>query len=126
MSIDRYVKIVLTVIALELFWIGLSSVAPAVSAQAPQAVTPVIIRGIELSGANAGFLPVTVVGSFRQIPDASRPTIRPLAAEITATGPLRIYEVRPLKVEIDRPLVVKTERPLQVENVGYTATPTPR
>ena len=34
MHIDRYVKVVLTVIAIELFWIGIKDTAPPVSAQA--------------------------------------------------------------------------------------------
>ena len=34
MAVDRYVKVVLTIIALELFWIGVKDPAPPVAAQA--------------------------------------------------------------------------------------------
>jgi len=55
MQVDRYVKIILTVIALELLWIGVRDVAPPVSAQAPApaaaaAPTAVVIRGIDIDG----------------------------------------------------------------------------
>ena len=43
MAVDRYVKTVLTIIALELFWIGVKDLATPVTAQA--ALTPVVIRG---------------------------------------------------------------------------------
>ena len=84
MHIDRYVKIILTVIAVELLWIGLKDGATPVVAQAQRAPTPVVITGIELSGPEAGFLPVAVVGSYRRIPAASRDAVDRLTAEITA------------------------------------------
>jgi hypothetical protein len=102
MRVDRYVKIVLTVIALELFWIGVNGSAPQVLAQAQPQPTPVVIRGIELNRQNPGFLPVI------------------------EARPLRIEEVRPVKVEIDHPVTVEVLRPLLVENVGYTPSQTPR
>ena len=88
MHIDRYVKIVLTIIAVELLWIGLKDGAPAVVAQAqPQGV---VIRGIDISGPEAGFLPVAVVGSYRRIPAASRDAVDRLTTEITADRPINV------------------------------------
>jgi hypothetical protein len=102
MPVDRYVKIVLTVIAFELLWIGVKDAAPPVSAQAQPQPTPVVIRGIQLNGSEPGFLPVV------------------------SARPLRVEEARPLKVEIDDPVLVETQRPLLVENVGYTPSPRPQ
>lgn len=126
MPADRYVKIVLTVIAAELFWLSLQGIAPPVSAQAQPAATPVIIRGVELSQPDAGFLPVAVVGSFKQVPGAARQLVEPLTAEITAAGPLRVETIRPLKVEIDHAVKVENDQPLLVENVQYSPTARPQ
>src|SRR5262245_35093474 len=52
MSADRYIKIILTIIALELGWLALKDTAVPVSAQQQQqqrdVATPVVIRGVEL------------------------------------------------------------------------------
>jgi len=125
---DRYLKVVLTVIALELLWIGAKDSAPVVSAQAQPAVTPVVIRGIQIPNGEAGFLPVAVLGSLRQVPAAAAPLLQPLQTEIAGGRPLQIDSTRPLQVEIDRPVTVQTDasKPLVTENVQYTATPRPR
>ena len=78
MHIDRYVKTILTIIALELLWIGLKDGAPPVVAQAQVAATPVIIRGIDMAGPESGFLPVAVVGGYKRIPSTARDTVDPL------------------------------------------------
>ena len=98
MAVDRYVKIVLTIIALELFWIGIKDMAPPVAAQA--ALTPVVIRGIQLRAEE--YLPVGIVGQ-----------------------PLRVDTVRPVKIEADRPIKIEADRALKVENVGYTPAKNP-
>jgi len=100
MAVDRYVKIVLTVIALELFWIGIKDGAPPVAAQA--ALTPVVIRGIQLPPRSEEYLPVGVVGQ-----------------------PLRVDTVRPVKIEADRPIKIEADRALKVENIGYTPAKNP-
>jgi hypothetical protein len=125
---DRYLKVILTVIALELLWIGARDSAPVVSAQAQPAATPVIIRGIQIPNGDAGYLPVAVLGSVRQVPDAAAPLLQTLQTEIAGGRPVRIETTRPLQVEIDRPVTVQTDagRPLITENVQYTATPRPR
>jgi hypothetical protein len=121
MAVDRYVKLVLTVIAVELLWLGIKDGAPPVSAQAEPPATPVIIRGIDLRGDTA-FLPVAVVGSYRTVPAPARQTIQPLVAEVTASVPLRIDAVRPLKVEIDQVVTVGADQPLPVKSVPDPAT----
>ena len=93
MRTDRLTTFILTVIALELFWIGLNSV-PAVSAQ--DAATPVVITGIAIpadgDAAPVRLLPVRVNGTV----------------DIRATTPLAIEAREPLKVEADDPLPVQS------------------
>jgi hypothetical protein len=79
---DRYLKFLLTVIALELLWLAASGPAPAVSAQG--AATPVIITGVQLDPAMDGNLPVSVRGSITFVP------------------------LGPIKVEADHPLPVQS------------------
>jgi hypothetical protein len=124
MHIDRYVKVVLTVIALELFWIGIKDTAPPVSAQA-QAATPVVIRGIEVGGPEAGFLPVAVVGGYRQIPSRAREAVDRLTTEITADRAIRVEADRPLDVTVQGTVRVEAERPLRIESVPYTPAQRP-
>jgi hypothetical protein len=125
MHIDRYVKVVLTVIALELFWIGLKDTAPGVSAQAQPAPTPVVIRGIDVSGPEAGFLPVAVVGGYRQIPSRARDAVDRLSAEVTTDRPIRVESERPLDVTVQGTVRVEAERPLKVESIPYTPAQRP-
>ena len=94
MAVDRYVKTVLTIIALELFWIGVKDLAPPVTAQAQ--LTPVVIRGIQLPPRSEEYLPVGIVGQ-----------------------PVRMDAVRPIKIEADRPIKIEADRALKVETVGY-------
>lgn len=114
MTADRYLRIILSIIAVELLWIGVKSAAPPVSAQA--AATPVVITGVQIDGTGA-FLPVGVVGSYRQVPQGIR-IIQPLTTRVD--GIAMAPADRPLKVETDRPLKIEADRPLKVENVDYT------
>jgi hypothetical protein len=82
MTVDRYVKTVLTIIALELFWIGLKDTAPPVAAQGQ--LTPVIIRGVQLPNNSQEYLPVGLVGQ-----------------------PVRVDVTRVVKIESDKPLKVE-------------------
>jgi len=104
---DRYLKIVLTVIALELFWIGMKDIATPVSAQ--PAATRVVITGVDIAPgpAQRGTLPVAIRSSEATL-------------SIQADRPLKIEADRPLGVLIDRPLRIDSDRPIKVENVGYT------
>ena len=102
MAVDRYVKAVLTIIALELFWIGVKDVAPPVAAQAQAQPTAVVIRGIQLAPASNEYLPVGIVGQ-----------------------PVRVDVPRPVKIEADRPIKIEADRALKVENIGYVPAPKP-
>src|SRR4051794_28077611 len=98
---DRYLKAVLTVIAIELAWIGLAQSARPVSAQA--AATPVVIRGIEISDQRA-YLPVGIVGSYQRVPVALTRTLSPVVANIDASRPLAVQA----------PLAVRTIEPVRI------------
>ena len=78
---DRYLKVVLTVIALELLWLAAGDTTRAVSAQT--SATPVVITGIHLETGEGGVLPVAVRGTVM----------------VTPTGPLKVEADRPLPVE---------------------------
>jgi hypothetical protein len=95
MTVDRYTKLLLTVIALELGWIALSGVGVPVSAQRNEP-TPVIIRGVEGAPGKEVFIPVTLVGTTRPI-------------EIVAPQPMKIEADRPIPVETGgEPLLIRT------------------
>lgn len=97
MTVDRYTKLLLTVIALELGWIAVSGVGVPVSAQRNEP-TPVIIRGVEGAPGKEVFIPVTLVGSTR---------------------PIEIIAPQPVKIEADRPLPVETGgEPLLIRTVS--------
>jgi hypothetical protein len=106
---DRYLKIVLTIIAIQLFWIGIRDFATPVTAQ--QAVTPVVIRGVEMGDTDRG-LPVIVAGARAPLPVETRGTVM-----IEAGQPITIRADRPIKIEVDQPL--------KVESVPYVPSPRP-
>ena len=97
MTVDRYTKLLLTVIALELGWIAVSGIGVPVSAQRNEPM-PVIIRGVEGVPGKEVFIPVTLVGSTR---------------------PLEIVAPQPIKIEADRPIPVETGgEPLLIRTVS--------
>jgi hypothetical protein len=101
---DRYLKVALTVIAIELAWLGVKDVGTPVAAQANTAPTPVVIRAIEMRGIRSDALPVYA--------------IEPVT--VTATRPLPIEAPRPIPIMGSVPLKIEVDRPIPVENVGYT------
>lgn len=115
---ERYLKIVLTVIAMELLWLGVKDLAPPVQAQAGQvAPVRVVITGVDMRPAD-GFLPVAVAGGYREVPAGSRPVLEPLQVRISGSVPIEARAA--LKIEADRPLKIEADRPLRVESVPYT------
>jgi hypothetical protein len=102
----RYLNVILTVIALELLWLGLMHTGSPVAAQT--GATRVVITGVEVDGAGA-FLPVGVVGAYQRVPRGP-----------VALGPLSARIDGPVKVEADRPIRIQSDRPLLVESVPYT------
>ena len=117
MKSDRYLKAVLTIIAIELGWLGFNQAATPVTAQA--AATPVVITGIELP-TGRGYIPVGVVGQAR-LPDRTlQPvdmTIRNDRLPVSVSGIVDMRPIGAIKIEADRPL--------KVENVGYTPAQRP-
>lgn len=118
MRSDRYLKIVLTVIAAELLWLGLKDLAPRASAQAPPA--RVVIAGVEVDPREGGLLPVIVAG---QVAGAIRTGLEPIRVRVSESVPIDVRS--PLKVEIGQPLRVVADRPLPVEGVPYTPSARP-
>jgi hypothetical protein len=115
MRADSYLRGVLTVIALELAWIGMKDFAAPLSAQ--DAPTRVVITGIEVDAARPAYLPVAIVGSVKTIPVPLRTTLESLRLG----APVQIDTLqRPLKIEADRPLKIEADKPLKVETVRYT------
>jgi hypothetical protein len=105
---DRYLKIVLTVIAVELGWLAINQHAAPVAAQV-QAPTPVIIRGIDMPYTNTGrdALPISIVSARAPI-------------TVEADRPLPIEAPRPIRVEAAGTVRITSDQVLKVENVGYT------
>ncbi len=115
MHADRYLKCVLTVIALELAWLGAKEFAVPVTAQAP--ATPVVITGIQLNDADGSHLPVVIMGSARQVPGAIAGSVERLTTRLATT--IQIDSRQPIKVEFDKPVKVEADKPLPVNQVPY-------
>lgn len=113
MPADRYVKCVLTIIALELAWLGAREFAVPVTAQAT--ATPVVITGIQVNDADGVHLPVVIMGSARQVPAPLSGNVERLATRVV--GAVQLDTREPLKVEIDRPVKVEADAPLLVDQV---------
>jgi hypothetical protein len=80
MTRDRYLRGVLTIIALELLWLAANGLPARAAAQT--AATPVVITGIRITS-DDGLLPVSVRGT------------------------VTVKSSEPLKIEADRPLPVE-------------------
>jgi len=116
---DRYLKIVLTVIALELAWLGVKDSGTPVNAQTNRSEpTPVVIAGVQ------GQLPIVIQGIRlnSRVPGAlpiyGTPGGEPVG--VSAQMPLPIEAPRPLPIMGSVPLKIQADRPIPVENVGYT------
>ena len=105
MNTDRFLRVVLTIIAIELLWLGLKDLAPRVSAQAEP-------MRVVIAGVDGGVLPVALAG---QTPEAGRNPLRPI--QIGISGTVDIQTRTPLKIEADRPL--------RVESIPYTPSARP-
>ena len=123
---DRYLKIVLTVIAIELGWLGVKDVAVPVSAQQTQQnqqqagqLTPVVIRGIDLPcGGN------TINCRETSLPVSVTRTTAPL--RIAVDAPLPVDARGTVRIRQDQAIVVETgDRPLLIQSVPPSAAPRP-
>jgi hypothetical protein len=115
---DRYLKGVLTVIALELLWLGVKDLGTPVNAQVNREATPVVIRGVDrelpiviegirLGGRMQGALPIYGAAGGDPV-------------SVSAQNPLPIEAPRPLPIMGSVPLRIQADRPIPVTNVGYT------
>jgi hypothetical protein len=112
MGADRYLKFILTIMAVELLWLGLKEAAPSVAAQSPTRVT---ITAIELEPGSTGYLPVGLVGTYREVPARANDTLERVRVQISE--PIAVHAPRPLRIEADRPLTIQVDRPLPVQAV---------
>jgi hypothetical protein len=125
MSRDRYLRIILTVIAIELGWLGVKDVAVPVSAQqtqqTPQSQPPtsVIIRGIDLP----------CQGNAPNCRETSLPvslTRTNVPVRVTAETPLPVDARGTVRIRQDQALIVETgDRALLVQSVPATGAPRP-
>jgi hypothetical protein len=111
---DRYLRIVLTVIAIELGWIGLKDVLPTpAAAQAQPAATPVIIRGFDPQPGRPAYVPVAIAGELpvggglRPMHAIADPGAAPLRVDMSGTVNARITEPVRVQTSESQPLVVK-------------------
>jgi hypothetical protein len=112
---DRYLRIVLTVIALELAWIGVKDVIPtSAAAQAPAGATRVVITGVDLPQRTQS-LPVSVAGSVRgttlpawATPDVLRVETGDRALRVDLVGTINAHIAEPIRIDTSRPLDVKS------------------
>jgi hypothetical protein len=124
---DRYLRIVLTIIAVELGWLGVKDVVPArVAAQAQPQSTRVVITGVDLPS-RTQFLPVGIVGSVRGVTAPAWATTDALRVE-PGDRPLRVDAgERALRIEgavnarVVEPIKVDTSQPLDVRGVVQTS-----
>lgn len=125
MTGDRYLKAVLTLIAIELGWIALTLSGSPVSAQQQQQQqqgTPVVITGIDLQQ-SSDYLPVGVLGQVRNTPAAFQPVATTIRNDRTNAVPVSLPQ--PLDVRAVGAIRIDSDRPIKVENVGYTPAQKP-
>jgi hypothetical protein len=120
MHADRYLKVILTIIAAELGWIALTHSATPVGAQ--QNATPVVITGIELQGPAANdYLPVGILG---QAGGRLRSGFQPIDMNVNNDRvPVSIAQT--VDVRAIGSIRIDSDRPIKVENVGYTPAQRP-
>jgi hypothetical protein len=108
MSADRYLRVVLTVIAVELLWLGIRDTAPPAHAQ--QAPQSVVITGIRIGKQDYTTLPVAIVGSVR--PDSIA-----LSHELPGVQPLSTRVSDVVQVETRQPMAVQiANQPLTIQS----------
>jgi hypothetical protein len=104
MTVDRYTKLLLTIIALELGWIAINNSSVQVLAQRSEPM-PVIIQGVAGPPGKQPLIPVTVMGST--------------VLRVESDRPLEVVGSQPFKIEADRPIPVETgNQPLLIRTVS--------
>ena len=120
MRADRYLKVILTIIAIELGWIAINQAGSPVNAQ--QRGTPVVITGIDLERP-ADFLPVGVLGQVRNASSSFLPVATTIRNDRTNAVPVALP--LPLEVRAVGAIRIDSDRPIKVETVGYTPAQRP-
>jgi hypothetical protein len=118
MTADRYLRLILTVIALELLWIGVrDGASPLIAQQQSDEPMPVVITGFRIDDRDYTTLPVAVVGAWRPVPGHK---------EFHMMQPLQVRLSEPLQLDPKYPVTVQTgTRPLSVESVPAKPGPRP-
>ena len=112
---DRYLKVVLTIIAIELGWMALKDTAVTVDAQQNERLTPVVIRGVD----------IPCDGSVN-CREAALPIRTPNPVHIVADAPLPVDARGIVRIRTDQPMIVETrERPLLIQSVPAGTSPRP-
>jgi hypothetical protein len=122
MRADRYLKVVLTIIAIELGWIAINQAGSPVNAQQAATATPVVITGIELRQSD-DFMPVGVLGQVRNASSSFLPVATTIRNDRTNAVPVAVP--LPLDVRAVGAIRIDSDRPIKVENVGYTPAQRP-
>ena len=120
MRADRYLKIILTIIAIELGWIAINQAGSPVNAQQAATATPVVITGIDLRQSD-DFMPVGVLGQVRS---AGRSVFQPVDMTVR-NDRVAVSVQQPLEVRTMNAIRIDSDRPIKVENVGYTPAQRP-
>ena len=112
---DRYLKIVLTIIAIELGWIAVKDTAVTVAAQQNERLTPVVIRGVDI--------PCDGSANCRE---TSLPVRTSAPMRIVADSPLPVDARDIVRIRTDQPMIVETrDRPLLIQSVPAGTAPRP-
>ena len=121
---DRYLRIVLTVIAVELAWIGAKDlVTTPVVAQTAPAATRVVITGVDLQN-RAQALPVAIAGGVHGV-DTPRWATADVVRVESGDRPLRVEFPGTVNARIVEPVHVDTSRPLDVKSVQASGAARP-
>lgn len=120
---DRYLRIVLTVIALELGWIGLEDLVVTPVAAQRDTVTPVVIRGVEPQPGVPGYLQVAIAGEVRNRPAA----LQQLRAQVDADRPVHVDLTAPITARIPDAIRLQTTQgnPIDVRVVPASGSARP-
>jgi hypothetical protein len=123
MSADRYLRFILTIIAVELLWLGMRDAAPRAFAQQKPEPTPVVITGVRIGSQEYTTLPVALAGSIRPNSITSHrelPNLQP--ASVRVPDPILIDTRQPLGITIaNQPVTVQTgSKPLAVDAIFKT------
>jgi hypothetical protein len=109
MPADRYLRVILTVIALELLWLGVRETSPTFAQGKPEPMA-VVITGVRFGTQEYTTLPVAVVGSVRpdSIPAGRElPNVQPLSMRVQDAVQVEWRQAFPVQVA-NQPLTIQS------------------